>query len=295
MAEDKGVLILGEVEGKAITETTGELLAIGRELADEAGEELVVLVLGSELGDCGRQAITFGADKAYVVDDPLLANYHSDAYTTVVTRVCQEVTPSILLLGQTAIGRDLAPRLAARLGGGLAMDCVELKIDPETGSLMQTRSVYGGNANATIVSKSTPQIATVRPKSVSALEPDDSRQGEVVAMAAGIDSSVMRYRVVETVEEEVVGVKLEEAEVAVAGGRGMGSKENFKLIEELADVLGGAVGASRPPCDEGWVPLSAEIGQTGKIISPNLYIAVAISPRPALNIGQTGKPVSACW
>ncbi len=278
MAEYKGVLIIGEVEGEAISATTGELLGIGRTLADDLGEDLSALILGNELGNIGRQAIVFGADKAYVVDDPLLANYHSDAYTTVVARICQQVNPSILLLGQTDMGRDLAPRLASRLGGGLATNCVELKVELETKLVEQTCLVYGGNANAAIVSKSArPQMATVRPKSMPALKPDDSRQGEIIAMEAGIDASVMRYKLVERVKEEAEGAKLEDAEVVVAGGRGMGSKEKFDVIWELANLLGGAVGATRTPCEEGWVPMSLQIGQTGKVIAPNLYIAVAIS------------------
>lgn len=279
MGESKGVLVLGEAEGKAITKTSAELLGGGRRLADALPDrELGILILGSGLGDAGKQAVAFGADKVYVVDDPSLADYYSDAYTAVATRICQQLSPSIVLLGQTAIGRDLAPRLASRLAAGLAMDCIEISIAPETKSLTITRPVYGGNANAVFAAKlAHPQVVTVRPKSMSALQPDESRRGEVIAMQAGLDASVMKYKVVQRVKEEAAGVKLEEAKVVVAGGRGIGSKENFKLIQELADLLGGAMGASRPPCDEGWVPLSAEIGQTGKIVSPDLYIAVAIS------------------
>lgn len=278
MAEYKGVLIVGEVEDKATSITTRELLGVGRKLADELGKELSALILGNELDNIGREAIAFGSDKVYIVNDPLLADYHSDAYTTVVARVCQQVTPSILLLGQTSMGRDLAPRLATRLGGTLAMDCVELGINPETKLLVQTRYVYGGNANAVMVSKSArPQIATIRPKSMPQPEADDSRQGEIITMEAGIDASVMRYRVVERIKEEAAGIKLEDAEVVVAGGRGIGSKENFNIIWELANLLNAAVGATRTPCEEGWVPSSLQIGQTGKVIAPNLYIAVAIS------------------
>ena len=277
MAEYKGVLICGEIEGKTITRITKELLGGGRQLANSLGEELGALLLGSELGDTGKQAIAFGADKVYIVDDPLLASYHSDVYTIVVTSVCQQASPSILLLGQTDMGRDLAPRLASKLEGGLSTGCTELSIDPETKLIMQTRPVYGGNANAVYVTRSLrPQIATVRPRSMPALEPDDSRQGKIIPMEAAIDSSV-RYKVVERVKEEAEGVKLEDAEMVVAGGRGIGSKENFQIIWELAKLLGGTVGATRPPCEEGWVPASLQIGQTAKVIGPNLYVAVAIS------------------
>lgn len=278
MTEYRGVLVCGEVEEKAISRITKELLGGGRQIADSLGEELDILLLGSQLGDTGKQAIAFGADKVYTVDHPLLANYNGDAYTIVVTRICQQLKPSILLLGQTDIGRDLAPRLASRLGGGLSTGCTELNIDLETKLLMQTRPVYGGNANAVYITRSArPQIATVRPRSMRALEHDDSRQGEIIPIEAEVDSSVMRYKVVEIVKEEVKGIKLEDAEVVVAGGRGIGSKENFNVIWDLAKLLGGAVGATMPPCKEGWVPSSLQIGQTGKVIGPNLYIAVAIS------------------
>ena len=278
MAEYKGILVCGEVEDKAITRITKELLGGGRQLADSLGEELGILLLGSEFGDTGKEAITFGADKAYIVGHSLLASYHSDAYTTVVTRVCQQLNPFILLLGQTDMGRDLAPRLASKLGGGLSTGCTELGIDPETRLLMQTRPVYGGNANAVYVTRSVrPQIATVRPRSMRELGADDSRQGEIIPLEIEVDSSVMRYKVVERVKEEAEGVKLEDADVVVAGGRGIGSKENFDVIRDLAKLLGGAVGATMPPCEDGWVPSSFQIGQTGKVIGPNLYIAVAIS------------------
>jgi electron transfer flavoprotein alpha subunit len=278
MAEHKGVIVCGEVEDKTITRITKELLGGGRQLADSLGEELGALLLGSELGDIGKQVIAFGADKVYIVDHPLLASYHSDAYTTVVTKLCQQLNPAILLLGQTDMGRDLAPRLASKLGGGLSTGCTELDIDPETKLLMQTRPVYGGNANAVYVTRSArPQIATVRPRSMPTLERDDSRQGETITIEAEVDSSVMRYKIVERVKEEAEGIKLEDAEVVVAGGRGIGSKENFNIIQDLAKLLGGAVGATMPPCEDGWVPSSLQIGQTGKVIGPNLYIAVAIS------------------
>jgi electron transfer flavoprotein alpha subunit len=278
MAEYKGVLVVGEVEEGGISTTTGELLGVGRKLADVLGQELNTLILGNGLGNVGKQATAFGADRAYIVDDPLLANYHSDAYITVVARMCQQVTPAILILGQTDMGRDLAPRLASRLEGGLAANCIQLEIDSESGLLTQTCLVYGGNANAVIVSKlDRPQVTLVRPKSMPALEPDESRPGEIIPVEAGIDASVMRYKVGPPVKEEAVGAKLEDAEVVVAGGRGIGSKDNFNIIWELADILGGAVGATRTPCEEGWVPSGLQIGQTGKVIAPSLYIAVAIS------------------
>ncbi len=278
MAEYRGVLVVGEVEDKMISGATRELLGAGRRLAEALGDKLSAVIVGSGVGDAGRQAVAFGADRVYIVDDPLLGSYHGDAYAAVIGRICQQVTPSVLLFGLTDAGRDLAPRLAARMGGGLATNCIGLEIDPATRSLLQTCQVYGGNANSVVVSKpGRPQVVTVRPKSMPAPEPNDLRQGEIVTEKAGIDASVMRYKVVQKVKEEAAGVKLEDAKIVVAGGRGMGSKENFKVIWDLANVLGGAVGATRTPCEEGWVPSSLQIGQSGKVIAPELYIAVAIS------------------
>jgi electron transfer flavoprotein alpha subunit len=212
-----------------------------------------------------------------VVDDPLLQNYQTDSYVAVMERVTKQFSPRILLLGHTAIGRDLAPRLAFRLGVGLSTDCVELSLDPESKLLLETRPVYGGNARAIFAYEGYPQIATVRAKAMSPLERDDSRQGEVVTLPAGIDASAIRTRVIDKVKEEVAGIKLEDAEVVVCGGRGIGGPEGFKQLEELAKVLKGAVGATRPPCDNGWVPATLQIGLTGKIVTPTLYIAVALS------------------
>lgn len=278
MAENKGILICGEIAKGSIAAITQELLAAGRKLADALGEEAITLLMGSGIEGLGKEAIAFGADKVYIADHPLLAQYHPDCYTAVATKVCQQLNSSIVLLGQTDMGRDLTPRLAARLGGGLCMDCLELDIDPETKLMLQTRPVYGGNARAIkVCEKARPQIATIRSKAVSPLERDDSRQGEVIKFDADIDESVMKVKVVDRVKEEAAGVKLEEAEVIVTGGRGIGGPEGFETLRELAKLLGGAVGGTRVACEEGWLPTSLQVGQTGKVVGPTLYIAVAVS------------------
>lgn len=278
MTGSKGVLICAELVNKKVSTITLELLGIGRKLADELREELGVLLMGSEVNDLSRELIAYGADKVHLVDDPLLETFNSDAYTGAAANVCRQLNPSIVLLGQTDIGRDLAPRLAARLDGGLAMDCIDLSIDPETKLLLQTRPVFGGNANAVMITPTArPQMATIRPKSMSPLERDDSRKGEVVSMDAGIDSSMIKATVVETVQEEIEGIKLEEAEIVVTGGRGIGSAEGFEIVRKLAGVLRAATGATRAACDEGLAPAMTQVGQTGKIVSPNLYIAIALS------------------
>jgi electron transfer flavoprotein alpha subunit len=254
-----------------------EGLGAGRKLADDLGQELVAIVVGSNAGDIARQAIAAGAQKVYLVDDPLLKDYHSDAFLSVTEKIVRQVKPDVLILGQTDIGRDLAPRLAFRLGTAATLDCVDLAIDPAAKRLQATKPVYGGNAQAVFVSNTDPQIVTIRTKAMTAAVLDDSRRGEIINIAAGLDDSVFRAKVVNRVVEEVAGLKIEDAAAVVAGGRGIGGPEGFKQLEELAKLLKGAVGASRPPCDNDWVPDTIQVGLTGKIIAPELYIAVAIS------------------
>ncbi len=288
MAEYKGVMIHCEVaEGKLAAIAT-ELLGCGRKLADDLGQELYAAVVGNEVSDLAQEAITFGADKVYVIDDPLLKDYQTDSYALVMEKLIKQVMPQILLLGQTSIGRDLAPRLAFKLDTVATMDCVELAIDSDSKRLLQTKPVFGGNAQAIFINESDTQVATVRTKAMSPLEPDSSRQGESITVDAGIDPSAIRTKVLEKVPEAVEGIKLEDAKVVVGGGRGIGSADGFKQLEELAKILKGAVGATRPPCDNGWIPTGLQIGLTGKIISPDLYIAVALSGASQHMTGSSG-------
>jgi len=277
MAEYKGVMVHAEVvEGKLAAIAT-ELLGCGRKLADDLGEELSAVIIGSKVSDLAREAFASGADKVYLIDDSLLRDYQTDAYVPVMEKVVRQAMPRILLVGQTAIGRDLAPRLAFRLETTATMDCIELAIDPGSKLLLRNKPVYGGNARATFTSELNPQIATVRTKAMAPLGPDTSRKGEVVTIEAGLDPSKIRTRVLDKVKQEVEGISLEAADVVISGGRGIGSVEGFKQLEELAGMLKGAVGASRPACDNGWVPDVVQVGLTGKIVAPDLYIAVAIS------------------
>jgi electron transfer flavoprotein alpha subunit len=278
MSDNKGVMIIGECVECAPVAITYELLGVGRRLADSLGEPLSAVLLSDKVGDAAKDAIAFGADKVYVVESPLLKDYTTDAYVGAMEKLCQEAKPNILIMGQTAMGRDLAPRLAFSLGAGATLDCLDLKIDPQTKLMAQTKPVYGGNALAEVVcEKYRPQMATVRPKSMEPLPRNDSRKGEIVHFDAKLDASKMRVKFLERVKEKVEGVKLEDASVIVCGGRGMGGPDNFAPLRELANLLGAAVGATRPPCDNGWVPATLQIGLTGKIVSPNLYIAVAVS------------------
>lgn len=277
MAESKGVLVLCETKEGKLASISAELLGGGRKLAKDLGQELAAVLVGSGVGSLAQEAIAYGADKVYVVDDPILKDYQTDAYVPVMEKVVKQVMPQILIMGQTSIGRDLAPRLAFRLNTAASLGCLELAIDPQSKLLLQTKPVYGGNAQAVFTSESFPQIATVRPKAMAPLTPDQSRKGEIVKIDAGLDPSAIRTKVLEKVPEEVAGIKLEDAEVVVSGGRGIGGAEGFQQLEVLARMLKGAVGATRPPCDNDWVPAGAQVGLTGKIVTPDLYIAVALS------------------
>ena len=277
MSDNKGVMIFGEVIEGRLSAIATELLGCGRKLADGLGQELCAVLVGSGVSGLAQEAVNFGADKVFVVDDPLLKDYQTDSYVAVMEKVVKQVMPQIVLLGQTALGRDLAPRLAFRLETAATMDCVALEIDPDSKRLLQTKPVYGGNAQAMFTCDSDPQIATVRPKAMSPLEPDASRKGEVVTIEAGLDASAIRTQVLEMVKEEVEGIKLEDAAVVVSGGRGIGGPEGFQQLAELAKLLKGAVGASRPACDNGWMPDTQQVGLTGKIVTPELYIAIGIS------------------
>jgi len=277
MAENSGIAVYCEIKDESLMPIATEGLGIGKKLAGDSGQELIAVVIGSNVKNIASQAFAFGADKVYVVDDPLLKDYQTDSYVAVMEKIVNEVKPQVLIMGQTDSGRDLAPRLAFRLGVMVTMDCVDLEIDPESKRLLQTKPVYGGNALAVYTSDKDPQMVTIRTKAMTPLEPDTSRQGEIVTIDAGLDPSVIRTKILDRVVEEVAGIKIEDAEIVVAGGRGMGGPEGFTQLEELAKILKGAVGASRPPCDNGWLPDTAQVGLTGKIIAPGLYIAIAIS------------------
>jgi electron transfer flavoprotein alpha subunit len=289
MADYKGVLVCGEVVEGKLAAITAEMLGGGRKLAEKLGEELSVVLLGSEVKGLAAEAIALGADKVYVVDDPILKDYQTDAYVMAMENVVNQLTPRVLLLGQTSMGRDLGPRLAFRLKTALSMDCTELDVDAESKLLIQTRPVYGGNARAVFTTESLPQMATVRAKAMSPLQRDDSRKAEVVDVPSGVDPSKIMAKFVQKVKEEVAGVKLEEAPAVVGGGRGIGGPDGFKQLEDLARLFKGAVGATRPAIDNGWVPSSIQVGLTGKIVAPELYIAIALSGSSQHMAGCSGS------
>jgi len=290
MAEYKGILVCGELMDGKLASITTELLGCGRKLADDLKEDLCCLLAGDSVGEASKEAIAFGADKIHIVEHPALKEYQADSYIQVAEKLAKDISPRIILMGQTSMGRDFAPRLSFRLGTSLTTDCLDLSVNPETKLLVQTRPVYGGNAQAIFTSDVMPQMATVRTKAMSPLERDDSRKGEVIATKIDIDTSKVRTKILETVKEEAVGIKLDDAPVIVSGGRGMGGPEPFQTtLKELAALLHGAVGASRPPADNGWVPEALHIGLTGKIVAPDIYIAIAISGASQHTAGCTGS------
>jgi len=196
---------------------------------------------------------------------------------SVMEKLVKQIMPQVLILGQTSVGRDMAPMLAFRMDTIATLDCVELAIDPDTKLLLQTKPVYGGNALATYSCDSYPQIATVRDKVMSSSEQDQSKNGEIIAIDAGLDPSAIRTKLLNKVKDEEEGIRLEEAQVIVSGGRGIGGADGFEQLQKLAKVVKGAVGASRPPCDNRWIAPSRQVGITGKIVSPDLYIAIGLS------------------
>ena len=277
MSTNTGVLVYCEVAGVKLAPIATELLGAGSRLASELGQELSAVLIGSNTSGLAREAIAYGANKVYVADEPSLKDYSTEPYLTVMEKVVQQALPAIILLGQTPTGRDLAPWLAFRLNTGATMDCMALEIDPGSRHLLMTRPVYGGNAQAVQVCKTDPQIVAVRIKAMAPSVKDDTLQGQVISVEAGIDSASQKTRVVERKIEATAGIKLEDARVVVAGGRGIGSAGGFQQLEEIARLLHGAVGATRPPCDARWISNSQQIGITGKIVSPDLYMAVALS------------------
>ena len=259
------------------------MLGAARRLAGQLGEKVIALSLGTNAGQAAKSAISYGADSALTVENSALDEYTGDAWAAALQAASNEASPSVVLIGQTMVGRDVAPRFAVRAGTAVAMDCIDLSVDG--GRLVMTRPVFGGNAHAAYTSKTTPAVATVRMKSQEPLEADASRSGEVKTLSVEVSS---RAKVVGREEVKAEGIRLEDAKVVVSGGRGLGGPEGFEPLNDLAKVLGGAVGASRAVVDLGWVPVSIQVGLTGKVVTPDLYIAVGISGASQHLAGITG-------
>jgi electron transfer flavoprotein alpha subunit len=279
-----GILVLTEHKSGELISISKELLGAARRLADASGETVTAVAFGTGAAAAGKQALAHGADAALVAADAGLDEYTNDAWTAALTTASAEVHPSIVLLGQTNVGRDLAPRFATRAGTAAAMDCIDLEL--KDGRLLMTRPCYGGSAHAQYTCKTDPQVATLRAKAFEPLEPDASRSGEVTPLNLDGVSTIARTVARNVVESE--GVRLEDATVVVSGGRGLGGAEAFEDLRELASILGGALGSSRAAVDAGWVPVASQVGLTGKVVTPDLYIAVGISGASQHLAGITG-------
>jgi len=272
----KGVMVFAEQRMGKIAPITFELLGKGRELADKLGEPLSCVLLGNGMKENASELVDFGADIVYLYDSPSLETFREDSYTELISSLAKEEKPSVMLFGGTSFGKSLASRTAARLDTGLTADCTGLDID-ENGNLVQTRPAVGGNVIATILCENhRPQMATVRYKVMERAVRRSGREGKVIEKKMP-EKLLDRTRVIDTVLEEEEDQDIEDAEVIVAGGMGLGKPEGFKLIRELAEALGAAFGASRAVVDEGWAPRTHQVGLSGKTVRPRIYIAIGIS------------------
>ena len=273
----KHVYVFVEQRDGVIQPVAFELLGKARDLADALGEKVVALFPGYQIADSCQTLIEHGADEVICADHVQLKDYLTEQYVQVIHQVIEEYRPSIMLLGATTIGRDLGPRLAARVTTGLTADCTKLEIS-EDRELWSTRPAFGGNLMATIVNSThRPQMSTVRPGVMQKREPDATRKGEVINFAPKFDESKIKVRLIETVKEDKGMVDITEAKILVSGGRGVGCKENFEKLGELANVLNAEVSTSRAMVDAGIMPHDRQVGQTGKTVRPNLYFALGIS------------------
>ena len=277
MTEVQDLLVIGELTAEHLSPTTAELLAAGRQLAQQGDLQVGVGLLGQNLSPAVEEAIHAGADRVYRIEHSLLSSPSIDLCLVALQELCRTVSPAIILLGRTPLGRELAPRLACRLGVSLLQDCLEVSLEAATGRLIGTRPIYGGNVLARLRCHASPQVAALRPRTYEPLPPDPARRGETVAISVNLEPAMNRVTVLRQELDDSPGVKLEDARVVVSGGRGLGGPEPFQELQELAGLLQAGIGASRAAVDAGWVPGNWQIGLTGKTITPELYITVGIS------------------
>lgn len=274
----KGVYIFAQQVDGEVSGVTLELIGKGKELAKDLDTEVTAVLIGSEIESLADELGAYGADKVIVIDDPCLKDYTTEPYAHAMDRVIAEFKPAVVLYGATAIGRDVAPRISARVHTGLTADCTKLEVDEETKNLRMTRPAFGGNLMATIISPNhRPQMATVRPGVMQKLAKDTTKKAEVIKFNPGFEKNAKYVDVVEVVKAISDKVDIMDAKILVSGGRGVGSKENFKLLEDFAAALGGTVSCSRPCVENGWCDKDQQVGQTGKTVRPQVYFAVGIS------------------
>jgi electron transfer flavoprotein alpha subunit len=273
----QGVWVFAEQRHGKLKGVAYELLAKGRELAATLKTDLSAVCFGHGIDEV-NQLIAHGADKVYLVDSPDLADNQEDLYTRQLIELIQQYKPEIVLAGATSLGRAFIPRVAAILKTGLTADCTGLDIDTENRLLRQTRPTFGGNIMATIICQTKrPQMSTVRPRVFRRNKPDETRKGQIIKLDFDRERITSRTKLLNFVADLTQTIKIEEADIIVSGGRGLGKAENFALLRELASVMGAAVASSRAAVDEGWMPYACQVGQTGKTVCPKLYIAVGIS------------------
>ncbi|MCC8017656.1 MAG: electron transfer flavoprotein subunit alpha/FixB family protein [Lachnospiraceae bacterium] len=287
--ENKNIWVYIETENGIAKNVGYELLAPGRMMADKLSSQLVAVILGKNVDAVAKDAIAYGANQAIVVEGDEYDVYNTDVQSYAVEKLIRKYTPFIVLYGATNNGRDVAPRVACAAHTGLTADCTGLDID-ENGLLASTRPTFGGNLMATISCPDhRPQMSTVRPGVFKKPEADSSRTGEIIREDIHIDPAAIRVHLLERVKEVAEAVHLEEAEIIVSGGRGLGNPDNFALIRDLADAMGGVVGASRAAVDAGWIPHAHQVGQTGKTVAPKIYVAVGISGAIQHLAGMSGS------
>lgn len=286
----KGVWVYAEQRHGEISSVVYELLNKGSELAKTLNVPLSAILIGSNISAKAQDLINRGADKVYVYDDPILAEFQDDPYSCILADLIKEEKPEIVLMGATNIGRSFASRVAAKIYTGLTADCTALEIDSETRNLMQTRPAFGGNIMATILTpRHRPQMATVRHKVFKEAKVLEGRTGEVINKTVDAQKIINRTKFIGFFKDQSADVNISDADIIVSGGRGLGNPEGFKLIKELADLLGGAVGASRAAVDSDWIPYSHQVGQTGRTVAPKIYIACGISGQIQHMVGMSSS------
>ncbi|MCP8330585.1 electron transfer flavoprotein subunit alpha/FixB family protein [Clostridioides difficile] len=273
-----GVWVIGEQREGKINPVTIELIGEGRKLADQLGKELAVVIAGYEVEKEVKELLHYSVDKVYYINDPLLKDFTTDGYSISIANLIERKKPEVVLVGATSIGRDIAPRIAGKVGTGLTADCTKLEIDSTDNKLLQTRPAFGGNLMATIVCpQNRPQMSTVRPGVMAKAVRNESETGILEVVTPELTEKMIRTRLVEILPQEKKSVNLTDARIIVSGGRGLKRAEGFELIKELADKLGAEIGASRAAVDSGWIEHSHQVGQTGTTVRPELYIACGIS------------------
>ncbi|MDR3195420.1 MAG: electron transfer flavoprotein subunit alpha [Endomicrobium sp.] len=291
-SEYKGVWVYAEQRHGEIADVVYELLNEGKRLAKQLGTTLSAVLIGDGLKSKVQDLINRGADKVYVCDDPIFIEFQDDPYTSILTQLIKKENPEIILIGATNIGRSFSSRVAARIHTGLTADCTSLEIDAQTRNLQQTRPAFGGNIMATILTPSRrPQMSTVRRKVFKEAKVEEGRKGEIVDCKVDVATLVNRTKFLGFIKDASSNINIGDADIIVSGGRGVGKVEGFKLLEELAEILGGAVGASRAAVDSEWIPYSHQIGQTGKTVAPKVYIACGISGQIQHIVGMSSSDI----